>query len=76
MTETIGRTRRGNRHIARFRSLALTACVLLLLAGSAAAHELDENRATLVLRDGGHIAVSIYLSYPEVLHLEIGRAHV
>ena len=53
----------------RLKRLLACAFVPLFLTGSAAAHELDENRATLVLREGGHIAMTIYLSYPEVLHL-------
>lgn len=43
----------------------------MLPALSAAGHELEENRATLVLRDQVHIAVTIYLNYPEALHLAI-----
>lgn len=41
----------------------------LLVAGSmAVAHELEENRATLVLREPNHLALTLYLSYPDVLH--------
>jgi hypothetical protein len=47
---------------------------LLFSSSVARAHELDENRATLVLRDGVHIAMTIYLSYPEVLHLAMAPA--
>ena len=43
--------------------------LLLLLVGIAcAAHELAENRATLVLRDRNHLSLTVYLSYPEALH--------
>jgi hypothetical protein len=40
----------------------------LLLAACAAGHELQDNRATLVLRDRTHLSVTLYLSYPEALH--------
>jgi hypothetical protein len=39
-----------------------------LLATSLAAHDLEENRATLVLRDGTHLSLSLYLNYTEALH--------
>ncbi len=42
-------------------------CLLGLFAATAAAHELEENRATLILRDRSHLSVTFYLSYPEVL---------
>jgi hypothetical protein len=44
--------------------------VLLLLAFALActAHELVDNRATLVLRDRSHLSLTVYLSYPEALH--------
>ena len=35
------------------------------------AHELQDNRATLVLRDQTHISVTLYLSYGDALHLAI-----
>lgn len=47
------------------------ATALLLLAVSAGAHELSENRATLVLRDKTHLAVTVYVNYAEVLHLAL-----
>src|SRR5579883_2999321 len=44
-------------------------CALFMLAsGVLAAHELQDNRATLVLRDETHISVTIYLAYGDVLH--------
>jgi hypothetical protein len=43
----------------------------LLLALSAAAHELQDNRANLILRDRTHLSVTLYLSYPEALHLAL-----
>jgi hypothetical protein len=44
--------------------------VLFLLAVALAcpAHELVDNRATLVLRDRNHLSLAVYLSYPEALH--------
>lgn len=43
---------------------------VFLLAGAllCPAHELMDNRATLVLRDRNHLALTVYLSYPEALH--------
>jgi hypothetical protein len=43
----------------------------LLLAWCAAGHELQDNRASLVLRDRTHLSVTLYLSYPEALHLAL-----
>ena len=47
-------------------------CVAATLAMSAtpwsSAHELAENRATMVLRDQNHVAITLYLNYSEVLH--------
>lgn len=47
----------------------------LLLAALAAApkspsrrHEFPDNRATLVLRDGTHLSITLYLNYVDVLH--------
>jgi hypothetical protein len=42
--------------------------VLFLMAMACAAHELADNRATLVLRDRNHLTLTVYLSYPEALH--------
>lgn len=39
-----------------------------LLAISAEAHELQDNRATLVLRDRQHLALTLLVDYPKVLH--------
>jgi hypothetical protein len=38
------------------------------MAQSAAAHELQDNRATLVLRDRQHLALTLFVDYPKVLH--------
>lgn len=45
--------------------------LLAASAGNAAAHELQDNRALLVLRDGTHVSVTIYLAYAEALHIEL-----
>jgi hypothetical protein len=41
---------------------------LLLAAAGSPAHDLQDNRATLVLRDGNHLSVSLYLAYADALH--------
>jgi hypothetical protein len=38
------------------------------LASSAVAHELESNRATLVLRDSQHLSLTFFVDYPGVLH--------
>ncbi len=45
-----------------------TAALALLLTPWSSAHELSENRATMVLRDQNHVALTLYLNYAEVLH--------
>ncbi len=54
------------------KSRCLHWCVaaLLPLLGTqlSSAHELTENRATMVLRDHNHVAITLYLNYSEVLH--------
>ncbi len=47
------------------RSLALT--WLLLGAGHLRAHELDANRATLILREPGLVSLSLFVDYPLLL---------
>ena len=41
---------------------------LLLLVPGATAHELQENRATLVLRDKTHISVTLYIAWSDALY--------
>lgn len=41
---------------------------ILALAVVLSAHDLAENRATLVLRDRVHLSLSLYLNYAEALH--------
>lgn len=36
--------------------------------GPCHAHEMEANRATLVLRDGGHLSLTLYLDYAAALH--------
>lgn len=43
-------------------------CFALLLAPCTHAHELTENRATMVLRDSNHVAITLYVKYAEALH--------
>lgn len=45
-------------------------CVLLTMTGvgSAGAHGLAENRATLVLRDQNHLSVALFITFSEALH--------
>lgn len=45
--------------------------IALLICATLSAHELSENRATLVLRDKTHVSVTLYVSYPEALHLAL-----
>ena len=35
---------------------------------NASAHEITENRATLVLRDATHVSMTLYVDYPQALH--------
>lgn len=42
-----------------------------MLTGVSAAHELEENQATLVMRGRTHVAVTRYLNYAEALHLAL-----
>ena len=44
---------------------------MLMMVTSAAAHELQENRATLVLRDKTHISVTLYIAYSDALYLAL-----
>ena len=48
--------------------MQVTKYLTLLLALDATAHELQDNRATLVLRDKTHLSVTLYVAYPEALH--------
>ncbi len=50
------------------RTCALLWVVLAALHNTAPAHELQASRATLVLRDNQHIAVTFFVDYGAVLH--------
>jgi hypothetical protein len=45
-----------------------SACLLWAMMLSACAHELQSNRATLVLRDDQHLTLSFFVDYTAVLH--------
>lgn len=46
-----------------------TGCAAMLFAGAAIqAHELEANRATVVVRDGSHVSLTLSISYAEALH--------
>lgn len=51
------------------RKLSLAA--FFLLAGACMAHELEENRATLVLRDKTHVSVTLYVALADALRLAL-----
>lgn len=51
------------------RSVSALLLLLLLLAATfASAHELQANRATLVLREQRHLTLTLYLDYASALH--------
>lgn len=49
--------------------LARLGLLALIALSPAAAHELEENRASLVLRDKTHISVTLYVAWADALHL-------
>ncbi len=53
------------------RGFQLGAMALALLVPRASAHELQDNRATLVLRDKTHLTVTMFVAYTEALHLAL-----
>ena len=53
------------RLVPRLVLLAIAAC------GSAGAHELQENRATLVQREANFVTMTLYVDLPAVLHHEL-----
>lgn len=58
-----------------YRLLACVAATLVLpLAPQLSAHELTESRATMVLRDQNHVAITLYLNYSDVLHRTLAPA--
>ena len=55
--------------------IAITALGLLLFAPNTGAHELQDNRATLVLRDNTHLAITLFIAYDHALHLALAPKH-
>jgi hypothetical protein len=53
---------------------ALALVATLVLAPVTAAHELAENRATLVMRDRGHLSLTMYVRYTEAVHGAVAPA--
>ena len=51
------------------RATALCLLMIALPLQRAGAHELQDNRATVVLRDKIHLSVTLFISYTEALHL-------
>lgn len=47
------------------------AFLLLLFVPSAAAHDIQDNRAKLVLYEDTHIAITLYVAYSDALHLAL-----
>ena len=45
-----------------------TLLIVCAWAHNAQAHELESNRATLVLRDAQHVSLTFFVDYPAVLH--------
>jgi hypothetical protein len=54
--------------VSRFICFFIAAFALI---ASVASHELPENRATLVLRDRTHLTLTLFIEYPEALHLAL-----
>jgi hypothetical protein len=46
----------------------IAAAVLGMAAFTGHAHEMEANRATMVLREGGHLSLTLYLDYAAALH--------
>ena len=53
------------------RVITLGLLTLALWLPCAVAHELEDNRATLVLRDKTHLSVTLFIAYTEALHLAL-----
>jgi hypothetical protein len=48
--------------------IIVTTLMVCALSGGVKAHELQENRATLVLRDRQHVSLAFFVDYVNVLH--------
>ena len=55
----------------KYGKLGFFTLAAMSIAAVASAHELQDNRATLVLRDQTHLSVTLYLAYGEALHLTL-----
>ena len=49
--------------------LKRVAAALFLLAPNILAHDIQANRATLILRDDTHLSMTLYISYADALHM-------
>jgi hypothetical protein len=58
----------------RLAGIILSGVVLALTTSAGVAHELSENRATLVLRDKTHLTMTLYVAYPELLFRALAPA--
>lgn len=52
-------------------ALEMPLVLAAMLGGVTSAHEVQDNRATLVLRDKTHVSLTVYLSYGEALRLTL-----
>jgi len=50
------------------KNICPAAIVMMLVATQTPAHEIQENRALLVLRDDTHIAMTLFVAYIDALH--------
>jgi hypothetical protein len=55
------------------RILLLAALLGILSAPATHAHEIEDNRAALVLRDQTHLSLTLYLRYTEAVHRALAR---
>jgi hypothetical protein len=58
--------------ISRRTRITWAACLALLASSVVSAHELSENRATLVLRDKTHLTLTLYVALPELMYRTLG----
>jgi hypothetical protein len=58
--------------ISNLARIAWTACIVWLASSTVYAHELAENRATLVLRDKTHLTLTLYVALPELMYRTLG----
>jgi hypothetical protein len=58
--------------ISNLARIAWAACIVWLASSTVYAHELVENRATLVLREKTHLTLTLYVDMPEVMYRTLG----